>query len=151
MLKINVLKMSSFINKRSLFTTSIWSLLSSSLKYKITPPSSSFSLNRYISTLPLIKTCHNINNKLPLYNINNSFQHQYQSIRNMGCKRFLKTKQSAAKRFIVTGKGKLKFSHQGKAHLNGHKTRKQIRRLNSKGRVSGTMEKNMKMLILNGK
>ena len=73
---------------------------------------------------------------------------QYQSIRNMGCKRFLKTKQSAAKRFIVTGKGKLKFTHQGKAHLNGHKSRKQIRRLNTKGRLSGTMEKNMKKLLL---
>ena len=182
-------------NKRSL--SSLPTLTVSLIKQKVTilplPLSSSLLSSSLIyrnisTTSSLIKKYKYINPTLSLLCNNNNYnniQTKYQPIRNMGCKRFLKTKQSAAKRFIVTGKGKLKFSHQGifvfyiyhkyniylsldtyhnkynifisnnnisgKAHLNGHKSRKQIRRLNKKGRVTGTMEKNMKMLILNGK
>jgi len=69
----------------------------------------------------------------------------------MGCKRALKTKQSAAKRFIVTGKGKLKRGHAYKSHLTAHKTSERKSRLNKKVLLSTVWQKKMKMLILTGK
>jgi hypothetical protein len=109
-------------NKRSL--SSLPTLTVSLIKQKVTILPLSLSLSssssliyRNISTTSsLIKKYKNTNPTLSLLCNNNHFnniQTKYQPIRNMGCKRFLKTKQSAAKRFIVTGKGKLKFSHQG--------------------------------------
>lgn len=44
----------------------------------------------------------------------------------------LKTKQAAAKRFIKTGSGHLKFNPPGKSHLNAGKSRVRLRRLNKK-------------------
>ena len=71
--------------------------------------------------------------------------------RQMGHLRALKTKKSAAKRFIVTGKGSLKRGHAGKGHLTSHKSKTRLRRLNSKVLLTGVWTKKMKMLILNGK
>jgi len=68
-----------------------------------------------------------------------------------GHARGLKTRQAAAKRFIKTGKGKLKHAHAGRSHLNGHFTRTRMRRLNVKGILSGTNHKNMNRLLLTGK
>lgn len=59
----------------------------------------------------------------------------------------LKTKKAAAKRFRVTGSGKIKFGHCGKCHLTAKKSRKRMKRLNQKGHLSGTNLKNMLSLI----
>jgi len=68
-----------------------------------------------------------------------------------GHARGLKTRQAAAKRFIKTGKGKLKHGHAGRSHLNAHFSRTRMRRLNVKGILSGTNHKNMNRLLLTGK
>jgi large subunit ribosomal protein L35 len=68
-----------------------------------------------------------------------------------GHARGLKTRQAAAKRFIKTGKGKLKHGHAGRSHLSGHYSRTRMRRLNVKSIFSGTIHKNMNRLILTGK
>ena len=62
-----------------------------------------------------------------------------------------KTKKAVLKRFILTGKGRLKYGHDGKSHLNRGKSKSRMRRLGQKGILSGTMAKNMKSLILTGK
>jgi len=62
-----------------------------------------------------------------------------------------KTKKAVLKRFILTGKGRLKYGHDGKSHLNRGKSKSRMRRLGKKGILSGTMAKNMKSLILTGK
>lgn len=41
----------------------------------------------------------------------------------------IKTKRAAAKRYKVTGTGKVKVPHQGKQHLTGQKTRSRKNRL----------------------
>lgn len=69
----------------------------------------------------------------------------------MGHARGLKTKKSAAKRFIVTGKGNLKRGHAYKGHLTSHKSKTRLRKLNTKVLLTGVWAKKMKMLILNGK
>mmetsp|Transcript_392 Transcript_392/g.401 ORF Transcript_392/g.401 Transcript_392/m.401 type:complete len:147 (-) Transcript_392:107-547(-) len=61
--------------------------------------------------------------------------------------RIVKTKKSAAKRFIITGKGKLKYKRAGKSHLNAHKSRVRINRLNVMGILKGRLAKNMRKLL----
>ena len=46
--------------------------------------------------------------------------------------RGIKTKQAAAKRFIKTGQGKLKYGHAGKRHLTSKKSKIRKQRLNKK-------------------
>jgi large subunit ribosomal protein L35 len=41
----------------------------------------------------------------------------------------MKTRRAAAKRFTVTGSGKIRARHGGKSHLLAHKSRKRKRRL----------------------
>lgn len=72
-------------------------------------------------------------------------------VRKMGHLRKLKTKKGAAKRFIVTGKGKLKRGHAYKGHLTSGKSKTRLRRLNTKVLLTGVWAKKMKMLIMNGK
>ena len=71
--------------------------------------------------------------------------------RGMGHARKLKTKKGAAKRFIVTGKGRLKRGHAGKGHLTSGKSKTRLRRLNSKVLLEGTWHKKMKSLLITGK
>jgi large subunit ribosomal protein L35 len=49
--------------------------------------------------------------------------------------RTVKTKKAAAKRFIKTGRGGLKYGKAGKRHLTSHMTKTRKRRLNNKVRV----------------
>jgi large subunit ribosomal protein L35 len=62
----------------------------------------------------------------------------------------LKTRQAAAKRFMITGKGKLKRGHPGKRHNTGGKPQAQLNRLNNSVMLHGTqMAKNMHKLLIN--
>jgi large subunit ribosomal protein L35 len=47
----------------------------------------------------------------------------------------LKTKRGAAKRFKITGSGKIVRAHSGKRHLLGTKPAKRMRRLRKSGMV----------------
>ncbi|MCI1946295.1 50S ribosomal protein L35 [Clostridium luticellarii] len=59
----------------------------------------------------------------------------------------MKTKRSAAKRFKVTGTGKLKRSKAYKSHILTKKSAKTKRNLRKAGYVSEAQEKVMKKLI----
>jgi large subunit ribosomal protein L35 len=59
----------------------------------------------------------------------------------------VKTKKAAAKRFLKTGKGDLKYGKAGKRHLNKHKSRTRVRRLGEKGILEGVWAKKMKILL----
>ena len=59
----------------------------------------------------------------------------------------MKTNRSAAKRFRVTGKGKLKRSHAGMAHILEKKSQKRKRKLRKSGLVAKADEKQMKRLL----
>ncbi|WP_123054339.1 50S ribosomal protein L35 [Clostridium sp. JN-1] len=59
----------------------------------------------------------------------------------------MKTKRSAAKRFKVTGTGKLKRSKAFKSHILTKKSAKTKRNLRKAGYVSSTQEKTMKELM----
>ncbi|MCH3962833.1 MAG: 50S ribosomal protein L35 [Clostridium sp.] len=59
----------------------------------------------------------------------------------------MKTKKSAAKRFKVTGTGKLKRAKAYKSHKLTAKTSKVKRNLRKTGYVAGAQEKNMKDLL----
>ena len=58
-----------------------------------------------------------------------------------------KTSKTAAKRFIVTKSGNLKYGHAGKAHLNRTKSRTRLHRLNGFATLKGTWLKKMKRLL----
>jgi large subunit ribosomal protein L35 len=60
----------------------------------------------------------------------------------------VKTKRAAAKRFKVTGTGKLKRMKAYKSHILTKKTTKQKRNLCYSGIVAKTDEKRVKKLIL---
>ena len=61
----------------------------------------------------------------------------------------LKTRRAAAKRFILTGKGKLKRGSQGKRHNTSAKSMVQLRRLNKMKMLDGTkIARNMQKLII---
>jgi large subunit ribosomal protein L35 len=49
-----------------------------------------------------------------------------------------KTKKSAAKRFSLTARGKVKFAKAGSGHLNSSKSRKRKRRLRRRAVLSAT-------------
>ncbi|AYD39777.1 50S ribosomal protein L35 [Clostridium fermenticellae] len=59
----------------------------------------------------------------------------------------MKTKRSVAKRFKVTGTGKLKRSKAFKSHILTKKSAKTKRNLRKAGYVSSTQEKTMKELM----
>ena len=59
----------------------------------------------------------------------------------------LKTNKAAAKRFKVTGTGKLKRSKANKQHILGKKSTKRKRNLRKAGYVDKTNEKPMKKLL----
>ncbi|AKN32546.1 50S ribosomal protein L35 [Clostridium carboxidivorans P7] len=59
----------------------------------------------------------------------------------------MKTKRSAAKRFKVTGTGKLKRAKAFKSHILTKKSTKTKRNLRKAGYVSVTQEKTMKQLM----
>ncbi len=46
-----------------------------------------------------------------------------------------KVSRTAAKRFKITGKGKLMYKHSGKDHLNRKKSKSRLRRLSKKSVV----------------
>jgi len=59
----------------------------------------------------------------------------------------IKTKKSAAKRFKVTGSGKIKRTRAGKNHKLNNKSGKTIRSLRKQDYVSKSEEKNIKELL----
>lgn len=58
-----------------------------------------------------------------------------------------KTKKAAAKRFRKTASGKVKYSHAGKGHLLGGKTRKRKRGLRQPGIVAKADENRILALL----
>ena len=56
-----------------------------------------------------------------------------------------KTRKGVAKRFKVTGSGRILRRKQGKRHLNSRKNSKRLRRLGQSALVSPADEKNVKM------
>ena len=61
--------------------------------------------------------------------------------------RGVKTKKAAAKRFIKTGSGNLKYGHAGKRHLTSHKSKDRKRRLNKLGILDGVWKKKMMKIL----
>lgn len=59
----------------------------------------------------------------------------------------IKTRKAAAKRFKVTGSGKIKRTRSGKNHKLNNKSGKTIRSLRKQGFVSQAEAKNVKELI----
>jgi large subunit ribosomal protein L35 len=59
----------------------------------------------------------------------------------------MKTHRGAAKRFRVTGGGKVMFEHEGMRHIRRTKSSKRKRRLSIPGQVSGSNLKKVKTLI----
>ena len=59
----------------------------------------------------------------------------------------LKTKKAAAKRFKVTGTGKLKRNKANKSHILTKKTTKRKRSLRKAAMTDKTNEKNMKKIL----
>jgi large subunit ribosomal protein L35 len=53
----------------------------------------------------------------------------------------IKTRRAAAKRFKVTGSGRIKCGHAGKRHLLSHKTTKRKRQLRGLGEVPAVLER----------
>ena len=61
----------------------------------------------------------------------------------------IKTHKASAKRFSVTGSGKVKIHHSSHRHnLSTNKTQKQKRRLRGADILSTSMEANVKRLIM---
>jgi len=60
----------------------------------------------------------------------------------------MKSKRGAAKRFKITGSGKVKRYHAFSSHILTKKTRKRKRNLRKSGLVSGTEQKRIRKLIL---
>ncbi|GAC1554454.1 MAG: 50S ribosomal protein L35 [Polyangiales bacterium] len=59
----------------------------------------------------------------------------------------MKTNRAAAKRFRVTGSGRVKRSKGGCNHGMQEKSRKRVRRLRKNDMVDSTFEKRIKMLL----
>lgn len=59
----------------------------------------------------------------------------------------MKIKKSVAKRFKVTKKGKVLFSHQYKGHLMANKSGKRIRRQKEPGILSSDFSKKIKQML----
>jgi len=59
----------------------------------------------------------------------------------------MKTNRAAAKRFRVTGSGRIRRSKSGLNHMMQEKSRKRLRRLRKNDMVHGAMEKHIKKLL----
>lgn len=59
----------------------------------------------------------------------------------------MKTKKAAAKRFKITGSGRVRRPKQGGNHGLSNKSRKRLRRLRKNDMVDSTMEKKIKSLL----
>jgi len=59
----------------------------------------------------------------------------------------MKTNRAAAKRFKLTGTGKVRRRHAYLRHINTHMTRKRKRKLRSPALVSPADERNIKRLL----
>tara|TARA_B110000116_G_C16674914_1_gene507948 strand:- start:419 stop:613 length:195 start_codon:yes stop_codon:yes gene_type:complete len=59
----------------------------------------------------------------------------------------MKTKKSAAKRFKVTGSGKVVYNKSGNRHLSTKKSPKRKRRLRKDAIVSSAMSRRTKIMI----
>ncbi|MFI5299047.1 MAG: 50S ribosomal protein L35 [Polyangiales bacterium] len=59
----------------------------------------------------------------------------------------MKTNRAAAKRFKVTGSGRVKRSKAGANHMMQEKSRKRVRRLRKNDMVDKTFEKKIKLLL----
>ena len=59
----------------------------------------------------------------------------------------LKTKKTAAKRFKVTGKGRVRRPKQGGNHGMQEKSRKRLRRLGKNDMVPKTLQRKIKRLL----
>ena len=59
----------------------------------------------------------------------------------------MKTKKSVAKRFSLTGTGKIKRARDGKNHILTKKTRKRKRNLKKAAYVSKSYERNIKAMM----
>ena len=59
----------------------------------------------------------------------------------------VKTNRSAAKRFKLTGSGKVKTARGGGSHLNAKKSRKRKRRLNEPEFIDGAAAKRIKTYV----
>ena len=75
----------------------------------------------------------------------------FSGFKNPKASKSFKTRKAAAKRIKRTASGHLKFSHGGKSHLNGTKSRTRLRRLNKKGILTGVWSKKMSRLIVTSK
>ena len=59
----------------------------------------------------------------------------------------MKTRKSVAKRFSITGTGKVKRARDGKNHILTKKTRKRKRNLKKAAIVSKSYERNIKAMM----
>ena len=59
----------------------------------------------------------------------------------------MKTNRAAAKRFRVTGTGRVRRSKSGLNHMMQEKSRKRLRRLRKNDMVDKTMQKHVKRLL----
>jgi len=59
----------------------------------------------------------------------------------------MKTNRAAAKRFKVTGSGRIRRSKCGLNHMMQEKSRKRLRRLRKNDMVDSTLEKRIKLLL----
>jgi large subunit ribosomal protein L35 len=59
----------------------------------------------------------------------------------------MKTNRAAAKRFRVTGSGRIRRSKSGLNHIMQEKSRKRLRRLRKNDMVHGSFEKRIKLLL----
>ncbi|MGZ3418378.1 MAG: 50S ribosomal protein L35 [Polyangiales bacterium] len=59
----------------------------------------------------------------------------------------MKTNRAAAKRFRVTGSGRVKRSKAGGNHMMQEKSRKRLRRLRNNDMVDHTLERHIKRIL----
>ena len=59
----------------------------------------------------------------------------------------MKTKRAAAKRFRVTGKGRVRRAKGGASHMMQEKSRKRLRRLRNNDMVDKAFEKRIKIML----
>ena len=59
----------------------------------------------------------------------------------------MKTNRAAAKRFRVTGSGRIRRSKSGLNHMMQEKSRKRLRRLRKNDIVDSALEKRVKLLL----
>ena len=59
----------------------------------------------------------------------------------------MKTNRAAAKRFRITGTGRVRRSKSGLNHMMQEKSRKRLRRLRKNDMVDSTMERHVKRLL----